>query len=174
VQISLLTDDLAKELKAPLGQLVPNEKRKTSPVIKNLSKCCLIVSVGDATLDFLLSMNLVPDIQVIDSKERRENRLPPRAAHKSTLHTKNPKGTISEECIGIFLSALSSPKPVRIIVKGEEDLLTLIAITSSPEGSCVLYGQPMEGLVVVRVEKKIRARCKKIFHSMLEWDLDKT
>ncbi len=174
MRISLLTEDLARALKAPLGQLVLNEKRKTSPAIKNLSKCCLIVSVGDATLDFLLSMNLVPDIQVIDSKERRENRLPPRAAHKSTFHIKNPKGTITEECIEMFLNALSSPKPVRIIVKGEEDLLALIAITSSPEGACVLYGQPTEGLVVVRVEKKIRTYCKKIFHSMPELDLDKT
>lgn len=174
MRISLLTEDLAKELKAPLGQLVPNEKRKTSPAFKNLSKGGLIVSVGDATLDFLLSISLVPDIQVIDSKERRENRLPPRAAHKSTFYIKNPKGTISEECIGIFLSALSSPKPVRIVVEGEEDLLALVAIISSPEGSCVLYGQPMEGLVVVRVEKEIRARCKNFFLSMPEWNLDKT
>ncbi len=174
MRISLLTEDLAKELKAPLGQLVQNEKRRTSPAIKNLAKCGLIVSVGDATLDFLLSMSLVPDIQVIDSREKREKRLPPRAAHRSAFHIKNPKGTISEECIEMFLSALSSPKPVRIVVEGEEDLLALIAIISSPEGSCVLYGQPMEGLVVVRVEKKIIARCKRIFHSMPEWDLDKT
>jgi hypothetical protein len=121
-----------------------------------------------------LSISLVPDIQVIDSKERRENRMPPRAAHKSTFYIKNPKGTISEECIDIFLSALSSPKPVRIVVEGEEDLLALVAIISSPEGSRVLYGQPMEGLVVVRVEKEIRARCKKFFLSMPEWNLDKT
>ncbi len=50
-------------------------------------------------------------------------------------------------------------KHVHIIVDGEEDLLTLIAVLVRARRSLVVYGQPHEGIVVVKVtsEKKAEA-----------------
>lgn len=166
----LLTEEISKKLKAPLGLLIPNDQFKASTVLSNLPECGLIVSVGDATLDFLLSINVVPDIQIVDSKEKRAERVQPKAAHIITFYVKNPRGTISEESLDTFTKAISSTKPVRLIVEGEEDLLALVAITLSPINSCVFYGQPQEGLVLVKVENNIRSYCQKIFDSMIQCD----
>jgi len=38
-----------------------------------------------------------------------------------------------------------------VYVEGEEDLLTLPVIVLAPESTAVIYGQPMEGLVIVEV-----------------------
>jgi len=170
VRVWLLTEDVAKKLKAPLGVLIPNDKDKGLKVLSSTPDCGLIVSVGDATLDFLLSINIVPDIQVVDAKEMRVHRVMPKPAHTTTLYTKNPRGTISEESVDVFNKALSLTKPVRIVVKGEEDLLALVAIIFSPINSCVLYGQPQEGLVLVKVESNIKTYCQRIFDSMMQWD----
>ncbi len=162
----LLNEELAQELKKPLGLLVKNDSYKVQRVISRIGDCNLLVTVGDATLDFLLSINIVPDIQIVDIKEKRLPRNAPKPAHKIEFHVGNPRGCITEESIEAFKISLSSDKPVRIIVDGEEDLLALVAILYSPKGSCVLYGQPNEGLVIVKVEERIKEFCEKIFSSM--------
>ena len=168
--IWFLTEEISKKLKAPLGRLIHNDYDKASTVTLNLPECGLIVSVGDATLDFLLSINVTPDIQIVDSRERRVARALPKTAYLTTLNVKNPRGTISQESISAFTKALSSTKPVRLIVEGEEDLLALVAIITSPVNSCVFYGQPQEGLVLVKVENNIKSYCQEIFDSMIKLD----
>jgi len=166
VRAWLLNDELAQKLKRPLGTLVKNDPQKTSAVLSAVKGCSLIVSVGDATLDFLLSVDVIPDIQVVDMREKRASRRAPRPAHRTEFRVKNPRGCITEEAVEAFKRALKEAKPARIVVEGEEDLLALVAIIFSPQGSCVLYGQPDEGLVIVKVEEEIRKWCEEIFSSM--------
>ena len=56
--------------------------------------------------------------------------------------------------------------PVRIIVQGEEDLLVLPVVLFAPANSVVLYGQPNEGLVIVKISEGIRNKVKAIMNSM--------
>jgi uncharacterized protein (UPF0218 family) len=170
VLIWFLTEEISKKLKAPLGTLIRNDRDKVSTVKLSLLECGLIVSVGDATLDFLLSVDIIPDIQIVDSKERRVIRMLPISAHTTTLYVKNPRGAISQDSVTVYTKALSSKKPVRLIVNGEEDLLTLVAIILSPMNSCLFYGQPQEGLVFVKVENIIKTYCQEIFNSMIKLD----
>jgi len=166
VRVWLLNDELARKLKSPLGLLIRNDSNKIYNVLSEIKGCSLLVSVGDATLDFLISINVVPDIQIIDMKEKRSPRSAVKPAHRIEYHVTNPRGCISEESVKVFNKALGSDKPVRILVEGEDDLLALVAIIFSPEGSCILYGQPDEGLVIVKVDESIRNWCKEIFSSM--------
>ena len=55
---------------------------------------------------------------------------------------------------------------MRIIVKGEEDLLVLPVVLFAPEKSVVIYGQPNEGLVIVKVNEEIRNKAKSIMNAM--------
>jgi len=57
-------------------------------------------------------------------------------------------------------------KPVRIVVHGEEDLLVIPTVLFSPEDAVILYGQPNEGLVIVKVNQEIRNKAKSIMNSM--------
>ncbi|MGQ9780864.1 MAG: GTP-dependent dephospho-CoA kinase family protein [Nitrososphaeria archaeon] len=171
MHVWLLTEDISKKLKAPLGLLIQNSEDKASKIFSSLPECGLIVSVGDATLDYLLSINVIPDIQIVDSREKRVERAQPKPAHTTTLYVKNPRGTLSDESVDTYKKALSSTKPVRVIVEGEEDLLTLLAIIMSPANSCIFYGQPQEGLVLVKVENEVRSYCQSILDSMIQLDM---
>jgi uncharacterized protein (UPF0218 family) len=85
---------------------------------------------------------------------------------KSVVHVKNPQGTITEEAITAIRRALESNSQVHLIVDGEEDLLTLIAVLHAPERSLVVYGQPYEGIVVVKVTAEKKAEAMEILKAM--------
>ena len=74
--------------------------------------------------------------------------------------------SITEESIQVIQKAFSCESPVRITVDGEEDLLVIPACVFAPENSFVMYGQPNEGLVIIRVTPEIKAKVQKILDSM--------
>ncbi len=47
-------------------------------------------------------------------------------------------------------------------IEGEEDLLALPFFLLAELSSVVVYGQPFEGMVVVRVTKAIRTKAKRL------------
>ena len=64
----------------------------------------------------------------------------------------------------------SSTNPVRVIVEGEEDLLALPIFLLVPYGSIVLYGQPLKGIVIVKIDSKTRKRAKDLMESLgIDW-----
>ena len=56
--------------------------------------------------------------------------------------------------------------PVRITVVGEEDLLVIPVCIYAPENAIVMYGQPNEGLVIVKIDDKIRNKTQLLLDSM--------
>jgi len=76
------------------------------------------------------------------------------------LKGSNEAGTISMKAVELLQDALEMSSPVRIIVDGEEDLLALPLFLIVPDKSVVMYGQPYEGLVVVKIDLKIRKKAK--------------
>ena len=76
------------------------------------------------------------------------------------LKCSNEAGTISKKAVELLQDALEMSSPVRIIVDGEEDLLALPLLLIVPEGSVLMYGQPYEGLVVVKINSKVRKKAK--------------
>src|ERR687892_2588390 len=69
-----LTPECIRILKEPFGNLIPDKninRRKLNVVLRNAKK---IISVGDATTDRLISFGIIPNISVVDGKERRMER----------------------------------------------------------------------------------------------------
>jgi uncharacterized protein (UPF0218 family) len=54
------------------------------------------------------------------------------------------------------------PYPVKVIVNGEEDMLTLPIINIAPQETFVLYGQPLQGMVVVNVNLEMQTKAKNL------------
>lgn len=54
-----------------------------------------------------------------------------------------------------------------MIVDGEEDLLTLVAMAVAPLGSFVIYGQPREGVVLVEVDCQANKKAIAFLEAML-------
>jgi len=162
-----LPDDLRDQLKNPLGNLVSDNDPNKENIIKKISAESTIITVGDRTTENMLQLGLKPQVQIIDGLEKRNQRI---VLTDDTVNTnlscKNPPGEITEESIQVIQKAFSCESPVRITVDGEEDLLVIPVCIHAPENSIVMYGQPNEGLVIIRVTPEIKAKVQKILDSM--------
>ncbi|SRR5579883_2110316 len=150
-------------LKQPFGTLVPSRevtKRKVLQLVKGALK---IIAVGDATTEKLVSFGIVPDLAVIDGRERRSKRTSiPDNYEAIQLVCSNPPGGVSVEALETLRVAINMDEKVRVMVDGEEDMLALPIFSMVPDGTVVLYGQPLEGLVITIVNEKARIRAKRL------------
>lgn len=161
-----LPDNLRDKLKKPLGILLKDSDVTKESILKNIPIGSFVISVGDATTEKLLKYGIIPSLQILDGLERRVKREMPLANVKTTLNCTNPPAEITTESLNTIKKAFQSPKPVRIAVIGEEDLLVLPVVVFAPENSVVLYGQPNEGLVIVPINAEIRNKAQSIMDSM--------
>ena len=122
-----------------------------------------MIFVGDAVSRNATARDLRRDVVIIDNKEMRVQTKPLDASTGRTFRVRNEPGTISSNAWAAVDEAVETGNAV-VIVDGEEDLLTLVAMAVAPLGSFVIYGQPDEGVVLVEVDDEAR---KKV-HSFLE------
>ncbi len=119
-----------------------------------------VITVGDATTERIISYGITPDLSVTDGVERRSTRKYSVSFHAKEMFCSNSPGTVSEGALQVLQAALEMSPPVRVKVQGEEDLLALPLFVMAPKGSAVLYGQPLEGIVVVNITEEKRAQAK--------------
>jgi len=143
--------------KKPVGILIRNEEINLDSLSTYL-KTQLIISVGDATTEKLLSLGIVPSVQIVDGREQREKRKLPGKIYATEIRCANPAGGISSDAISAVKKALVAEKPVRIAVDGEEDLMGVVVLAFAPDDSVMFYGQPLEGLVAVKINTESRNR----------------
>lgn len=151
-----LNKDLIKELKKPLGILFPDFE----DAIPNIKSSNYLISVGDETYKNLLEHNIYPNVSIIDNLIQRKNHNHDNIQTDNILKTKNPSGTITDDLWETIEQAikLSDENKQLIVVDGEEDLAVLPCIILAPKETTILYGQPNEGLVLLKVsECKIQA-----------------
>lgn len=154
-------------MKVPLGVLLPEKETTKQNIQRYLPKNYFIITVGDRTTEKMLEFGLTPSLQIIDNLEKRKKRIPPKSSEITTnLNVDNPPAEITTQSITTIKKAFLIDPPVRIIVNGEEDLLVLPACLFAPENSVVLYGQPNEGLIIVKVTPEIRNKTKSLLDLM--------
>ncbi len=169
IDIRRLTSQLRKKLKKPLGILFKGSLKETIRLLKTLiekEKPAKIVTVGDQVSQDLTDHSLLPDVLIVDNKIMRKEIMPISATADQIINVKNPPGTITDEAWLAIEKALASPRRTKIVVEGEEDLLTLVAILAAPENSLVLYGQPHEGVVTVKATAEMKRRVREIVEAM--------
>jgi uncharacterized protein (UPF0218 family) len=165
----VLTPELRIKLKKPIGMLIRGSFAETMKIFKDMTekeKPAVIISVGDTVSKNLEKNHVFPQLSIVDNKVMRRNIQPIPLKAERTIHIKNPAGTITEEAIGAIQEALKNNCHVKIVADGEEDLLTLIAVLYSPENSFIIYGQPHEGIVVVKSTKEKKAEVALILGAM--------
>ena len=164
-----ITPELRTKFKKPFGTLIQGPFDETMGKLKTLvekEKPPRTISVGDIVSQNLHEHNIHPQLTIIDAKFLRNQRLPAKVNVEQTVHVNNPQGTITEEAICAIKEALEKNEHTHIIVDGEEDLLTLIAVLYAPENSFVVYGQPYSGIVVVKVTPEKKAQAEEFLKAM--------
>lgn len=163
----ILTPSLRRSLKKPLGQLFPAVDVRGEEFLALVASASMVVTVGDRATETLQeTMGKSPDVFVVDGMERRAAREVPRIAHGSALKAKNPAGMITKAALTAMKKAFAGEKPVMLLIDGEEDLLTIPAVIEAPVGAVVFYGQPLEGVVAVKVDEKSKASARDVLRKM--------
>lgn len=171
-----LNPENLRVLKEPFGILLESSRINRGSLIRFTKQASLIISVGDATTDRLGSFGIVPDLSVVDGKEQRFQRDIRGGEFLSddlNLECHNPAGHVTEDAVHVLEAAIKacSRGPVRVIVKGEEDLLVLPLMLMVPSGSTVMYGQPSKGIVIISVDSASRKKAKHLLESLrLKWE----
>lgn len=158
-------------LRRPLGELIKYNQVAKFKIIELREEASKFITVGDTTTARVVSFGVVPEVSVIDGLEKRSAAAMSVSKLKTMITAlldeelieyscKNKAGTLSFEALGVILRALTSNAPVLVMVTGEEDLITLPLVAYAPIGSIILYGQPSQGIVVVRVERRIQETAK--------------
>ena len=162
-----LPDNLREQLKIPLGLLLLESDATKKNIQKHISENSFIITVGDRTTEKMIEFGLIPSLQIIDGQEKRIKRDIPKSFDISTTLTcENPAAEITDQSIETIKKAFASQTPVRITVNGEEDLLVLPVCIYAPENSVVMYGQPNEGLVIVKINPEIRNKTQTLLDLM--------
>jgi len=152
----LLNEKLRVRLKRPLGQFFPD----MATAVEHLRKLrpTKLITIGDVVTARFIAAGIRPDVAVVDFLVMREPDKEDLKARIDSLdakvvHVRNPAGTLTPGMREAFANA---KPPLKIIVEGEEDLAAIPAVLSAPQGSVVVYGQPGEGVVLVKVTESKR------------------
>lgn len=164
-----ITPELRVKLKEPFGTLIQGSFDETMSKMKEIiekEKPPRIISVGDVVSSNLHEHGINPQLTIIDNKSLRNQPMPETAKTEKTINVTNPQGTITKEAVKAIKEAIDRNEHTHIIVNGEEDLLTLIAVQYAPEKALVVYGQPYTGIVVVKVTHQKKAQIKEFLKTM--------
>ena len=157
--VVVLPEDQRGELKDPLGRVYTDTdallEAATAPV----------VAVGDIVTYHLLQAGVHPDVALVDGRTEREavDREITDAIEGFDRHldVENPPATLTEPLLTALREGFAAGSTL-LRVDGEEDLATLPAVLAAPDGASVVYGQPREGMVHVRVDAEARSHAREL------------
>lgn len=159
-----LPRELRDELKEPMGPLYTDTAALLAAAGDPL------VAVGDMVTYHLLEAGRRPDLALVDERTKRSavdsDVTAAITGFDRTVAVDNPAGTLTRELLDAMRAGLDSEETTLIDVAGEEDLAALPAVLLLPEPASLVYGQPDEGMVLVRPESVVRERVRSILSRM--------
>lgn len=161
-----LPEELRSKLAQPLGRVFTGAETQGPEFAKLVREASMVVTVGDRVTDTIGMMGRTPDLQVVDGVERRSVRELPNVPFARLVKVKNPAGTLTDGAISGMKKALLGMKPVRVQVEGEEDLMAMLAIAMAPISATIFYGQPLVGVVAVKVTSVAKSRNRALLAKM--------
>ncbi|MHA1713200.1 MAG: pantetheine-phosphate adenylyltransferase [Candidatus Ranarchaeia archaeon] len=160
-----LPEELRRSLKKPFGRLFegpPAEAGKDFIAWIKAKKYFKVVTIGDVVTRTLTSLGRPPNVFVIDYKTERQAIPTTYYPTDHTFHVKNPPASLTRSAVMALYFAMDLMGNAKIVVIGEEDLLTLPALILARPGMVVVYGQPNQGLVAAGYDLKMRRKAIEI------------
>ena len=144
---------MRETLKKPFGKLIEGDGKEAVGQIKEfLSPDERTIVVGDASYENLLSVGVKPHLAILDFKVNRK----PYKKYPANVSVDNPAGIITGELWDTIAENLDVGGI--IAVDGEEDLAVIPAVLEADFDDVVLYGQPDEGMVYIKVDEDIKQK----------------
>ena len=127
-----------------------------------------IISVGDVVSLHMIKYGIALNVLIVDNKTMRKPIQPITVKADQTLYAENPPGAITDEAWDAIKRAIEQKGRTKVVVDGEEDLLTVVTVLSAPEDALVVYGQPHKGVVAVKVTQETKENMHRIVDAMEE------
>lgn len=162
----ILPESMRDEMRSALGRVM-----EIDDAVELTRSADGFLCVGDVCASEMISAGLLPHVSVYDRKTMRNSAGKEmvetiESAYNICCSIKNPPSTITDEAVLAMKLAIGAPKPSRVLVDGEEDLLALIAVIECPDGWVVFYGMPREGIAAVEVNAATRSKAKALLNKM--------
>jgi GTP-dependent dephospho-CoA kinase len=161
-----INEKVMKVLKSPWGEIY-----KTQKLIEKINNR-KVIAIGDICAHKLIEKDLIPHICIYDGLTQRKkvssklkNYFEP--FYKRIIIVENEAGTINPLAELSLKYLIESDLPGAMNIKGEEDLLTLVAIMNLKQDYVIVYGQPKKGAVLVEYSEEIKEKAKKIYDEMI-------
>ncbi len=151
--------ELRKELKEKLGPVIDGQL----PERYNDRD---IIAVGDVVTDKIIDSGVIPKLSIVDEKTRRGDYKKGDRPQEKIIYIKNPPELITKESWRAIGYGIKFEGPVLIKVIGEEDLLSLVSIMRSEDGTLVIYGIPDEGMVINEVDEELKNKTREVINKM--------
>lgn len=153
-------DEILESLSGPQGPLMTLSE---IAALRSENPHSTFVTVGDTTLEQLLGAGIRVDHACIDHATRRKPYAPnlydwePQCVFSAVNHA-HGISMEAADAIGVALEEASSI----MCIDGEEDLLVLVYVLLLPLDAIVFYGQPEEGIVMMKVSESLKANAYSI------------
>jgi uncharacterized protein (UPF0218 family) len=167
-----LKENQRELLKEPLGQLIAGTLAECNQALKavhDTERPRRLILVGDTISRNAIQSGIKPDVIIIDQKEMRQESVEFDYGKVRVFRTLNEPATINFLAWQAVSEAVDKGDSA-VVVDGEEDLLTLVAILAAPVGSVVAYGQPSVGIVLVRVTQNKKDEIQALIDQMEKTD----
>jgi hypothetical protein len=135
-------------------------------LIKN-EKPSFVIAVGDIVSRHMVEFGIPVDLLIIDNKTMRQPIDPVSVDVEHTICAVNPAGVITFEAWDAIKLAVNNKGRTKLLIDGEEDLLTVVTVLSAPIGAFVVYGQPRVGVVVIRVNADSQKNMQRVIDLMV-------
>jgi hypothetical protein len=163
----VLPEELRGLLKKPFGKVYKGKGLKPAKEIKKVLKGEKVIVVGDRTFKNMLEVGVTPSLAIVDLKTKRKIKEEFKKTEGRYLQAKNPAGMITEDLWDKIHEGLKKDGTI-LLVDGEEDLAVLPCIIEADWDSIILYGQPDEGIVLVRVDEDKKFDAGSIIKLMMD------
>ncbi len=135
-----------ERMQEKIGLLITGEIPEPYKILKKMLKEEKVIAIGDVVVENLLKVGIEPVMIIVDGKSMRKER---KTEMECEITVKNPQSEITEELMDAVKKGYE-----RIFVEGEEDLASLPAILYADENTLIVYGEPSQGIMVIRPTKE--------------------
>ncbi len=147
-------------LRKPFGELIEGDGSVAASKVKEMLSGERTIVVGDASYANLLGVDVKPHLAILDFKVKRE----PFKKYPAKVSVPNPAGYITPFLWDAIADNLEEGGIIG--VEGEEDLAVIPAVLEADFGDVVLYGQPDEGMVFIKVDEEIKQKIAMLLRIM--------
>ncbi|MGC1120380.1 MAG: DUF359 domain-containing protein [Candidatus Methanofastidiosia archaeon] len=149
-----MTQQAWEKMQERIGLLIAGEIPEPYEILKGMLTGEKVIAIGDVVVENMMNVGIEPDMAIVDGRSMRMDRI---YKIECDITVENPASELTEELIAAVRKGYK-----RIFVEGEEDLAALPAILYADANTLIVYGQPSEGIIVIRPTEENKQKVKEV------------